>query len=52
MSDVEALSLELATDAIFTGNRLEKERRDAEQKKRERDEQHLYLTVKVSLLAR
>lgn len=27
--------------------RLDKERRDAEQKKRERDEQHLYLTVKV-----
>ncbi|GAA5865830.1 hypothetical protein JCM8547_005726 [Rhodosporidiobolus lusitaniae] len=27
--------------------RLEKERRDAEQRKRERDEQHLYLTAKV-----
>ncbi|ORY78391.1 putative ubiquitin carboxyl-terminal hydrolase 5 [Leucosporidium creatinivorum] len=27
--------------------RLDKERKDAEQKKRERDEQHLYLTVKV-----
>ncbi|GAA6033904.1 hypothetical protein NBRC10512_001767 [Rhodotorula toruloides] len=28
-------------------NRLEQERREAEQKKRERDEQHLYLTAKV-----
>ncbi|GAA6000863.1 ubiquitin-specific protease UBP15 [Rhodotorula paludigena] len=27
--------------------RLEKERRDAEQRKRERDEQHLYLTAKI-----
>ncbi|KAM0792135.1 hypothetical protein ACM66B_004835 [Microbotryomycetes sp. NB124-2] len=27
--------------------RLERERRDAEQRKRERDEQHLYLTVKL-----
>lgn len=32
------------------GNRLERERRDAEIKKRERDEQHLYLTTKVSYL--
>lgn len=29
--------------------RLEKERREAELKKRERDEQHLYLTTKVRL---
>lgn len=35
----------------FAGTRLEKERRDAEAKKRERDEQHLYLTVKVSVLS-
>jgi len=29
--------------------RLERERRDAEMRKKERDEQHLYLTAKVKL---
>lgn len=31
--------------------RLERERKDAEQRKRERDEQHLYLTAKVCLFS-
>jgi hypothetical protein len=32
---------------IASGTRLDKERKEAEIKKRERDEQHLYLTAKV-----
>lgn len=37
-------------NCVTTGTRLDEERKEAELKKRERDEQHLYLTTKVDWL--